>query len=634
MSRKLLLSIGTLVLLLLVGVWGVSGQGGEEFEEVLIFTTATDVVGVGTYVAAEAYGIAAGENPDEQPAQAVILPYGIYPNMHVAVIEDFVQPEPAVEGFEFAWSLSAPSGSAAELIEGTVAIFMADVEGEYVLTLTVTDEGGNVGETSWVVNATTYVGNGYLEDNPEAPQCLACHDDTGAGWAATRHANTTVDTFNGALSDHFGPDCLYCHVTGFNNRPEAVNGGFDDLALDAGWSFPEELAEGGWDAFVEEFPEVAELANVQCEACHGPGSLHQAAAAGGDDEDEDEGGGGVTMAGPIGRGLDYGTCAQCHAEEPYLTIPLQWENSAHSDKNAQAFWYPIGEDHASCVRCHSGEGYIDWANGVESDEMRTGYQTITCAVCHDPHDASNPNQLRVFDSVTLPDGTEVADAGPAATCMSCHNSRRDPTTTVQGAVAGDSFSTPHYSTAGELMNTVGGYTWGMDLPTSPHGRIIEDTCIGCHMGASPGMDADGAPLPGHNEVGEHTFAMVSASGVQNVGICQTCHDRAESFNFEAFRDYDGDGTIETNDEEVEGLRALLEEALVEAGVEVLDHHPYFTIPENSSEDIYGAVWNLAFTESGGSSVHNLRYTVALLQLSYEMLTGEAVPGAYILGPKM
>lgn len=629
MSRKLLLSIGTLVLLL-VGVWSASGQGGEEFGEVPIFTTATDVVGVGTYVAAEAYGIAAGENPDEQPAQALILPYGIYPNMHVEVIEDFVQPPPAVEGFEFAWSLDAPSGSAAVLIEGTVAIFMADIEGQYVLTLTVTDSGGNVGETNWVVNATTYVGSGYLESSPAAPQCLTCHEDKGVGWLLTRHANTTIDTFNGALSDHFGPDCLYCHVTGFNNRPEAVNGGFDDLAMDAGWSFPEELAEGGWDAFVEEFPEVAEMANVQCEACHGPGGLHQVAAA--VDEDEDEGGMSVAIAGPIGRGLSYGTCAQCHAEEPYLNIPLQWENSAHSDKNAQAFWYPIGEDHASCVRCHSGEGYIDWASGA--DELRTGYQPITCAVCHTPHDATNPNQLRVFDTVTLPDGTEVSDAGPAATCMSCHNARRDPTAAVQDAVAGGSFSTPHYSTAGELMNSVGGYTWGLELPTSPHGHIVEDTCISCHMGPTPGTDEDGRPLIGHNEVGGHTFAMTAPDGTQNVAICQTCHDRAESFDLEAFRDYDGDGEIETNDAEVEGLRTLLEEAIVAAGVGVLDHHPYFEMPEGADENVFGAVWNLKFTESGGSAVHNLRYTVALLQLSYEMLTGEAVPGAYILSPKM
>jgi hypothetical protein len=297
----------------------------------------------------------------------------------------------------------------------------------------------------------------------------------------------------------------------------------------------------------------------------------------------------------------------------------------------------VGPEETACVRCHSGVGFIDYVNGVPEEERRTDYQPITCAVCHDPHSAENPSQLRVYNTVTLPDGTEITDAGPAATCMTCHNGRSDGGAAGQVAsgVGGGSFSTSHHgNNQAELLNMTGGYTWGDTLPVSTHGNVVEETCIGCHMGPTPGMDADGEPLPGHNEVGGHTFAMVSADGVENVGICQTCHDRAESFNFEAFRDYDGDGTIETNDEEVEGLRTMLEEAIVEAGVEVLEHHPYFTIPENSSEDVYGAVWNFQFTSSGGSNVHNLRYIVALLQLSYEQLTGEAVPNAYILGPKM
>ncbi len=643
MSRKILLAIGSLLLLLAAGVWGVSGQGGQEFEEVPIFTTAADVVGVGTYVAAEAYAVPAGENPEEQPVQALIMPYGITPNMHVETIEDFVQPEPAVQGFTFDWSLEAPAGSAAELIEGTVAIFMADVAGQYVLTLAATDENGNSAETSWVVHATTYVGVGGLDGQPpEEPECATCHTDRAQAWAATGHATMFARAIDGRVSDHYGPDCVSCHTTGFNNRPEAVNGGFDDVVAETGWMFPETLEPGNWQALVQEFPQVAAMANIQCESCHGPGGMHQAAAAGGD-EDEDEGGGAmVAVAGPINRGLAYGTCAQCHSEEPYHIFPQQWELSAHADKNARAFWYPIGEDHASCVQCHSGAGYIDWASGKPAEEQRTEYQVITCAVCHDPHSAGNPNQLRVFDSVTLPDGTEVADAGPAATCMSCHNARRSAVATVEGVASGGSFSTPHYSTAAELMNATGGYTWGLSLPTSPHGRIIEESCINCHMGPTPGMDdmgtpddrSDDQPLPGHNTVGGHTFAMVSpVDGAENVAICQVCHDGATSFDFEAFRDYDGDGVIETNQAEVEGLRELLQAAVVEAGVEVLPSHPYFNFPEGTSADVYGAVWNLKFSESGGSAVHNLRYTVSLLQLSYERLTGQPVPGAYILSPK-
>jgi hypothetical protein len=35
----------------------------------------------------------------------------------------------------------------------------------------------------------------------------------------------------------------------------------------------------------------------------------------------------------------------------------------------------------------------------------TVFEAITCAACHDPHDASNPHQLRAANIYTLPEGT-------------------------------------------------------------------------------------------------------------------------------------------------------------------------------------------------------------------------------------
>lgn len=621
MSRRtfILLVVLTGLFMVSVGTYTALGQDPEEqFEPNLIRTNANDAVGIGSYVAAQAYAVPAGENPEEQPVQVHILPYGIYPDMHVEMIEDFVQPEPTVDDITFEWSFVAADDSEAELIDGNVAIFQADVEGVYELTLTATDANENVGESTWVVYASTYVGSGYMrqpnEDDPT--QCIDCHEDVVTAWSVTGHANTYQEALDGELSDHFSADCTLCHTTGFDNLPDAVNGGFDDVVRDAGWVFPDPLVEGNWDNLVSDFPEVAEMANVQCEACHGPGSAHIFLAS--------------RRESMIGAGLSYGTCAQCHAEEPYNLVPQQWEMSAHADLNARAFTYPIGEDRASCVRCHSGVGYIDWASGVPQEEQRTDYQVHTCAVCHDPHNVDNPDQLRVFDSVVLPDGTEVSEVGSAATCMSCHNARRHGVSTVQGVLEGGNFGTPHYSTGAELMNGQGGFTWGETLPNSPHGRVIENSCVACHMANTPA-----AGEPGHNEMGGHTFSMSTAEGLEMVGSCQECHDGATSFDFEAFRDYDGDGTIETNDAEIAGLRDLLLAEIEAFEVTVLTHYPYYEVPEGTepNEDLYGAMWNHKFTESGGSAAHNLRYTVSLLQLSYERLTGEPVPNAYILEPK-
>lgn len=628
MTKKFLVTIGgacLLVALVLVsGVMSVSGQGGDPFEPVPIITSATDSVGIGSYVAAEAYAVAAGEDPEAQPVQAYIFPYGIYPAMQVTAIEDFVQPDPAVEGFTFEWSLTAPEGSAADVMQGTVGIFMADVEGQYDLTLTATDADGNAGTATWTVFATSYVGVGGFTGRPEFPECGTCHTEKGFAWYGTAHATYFIRGIDGQV-EGFGPEAISRATTGFDNSAGAVNGGFDDVAAEAGWTWPESLAEGNWSAMTGEFPQVADMANIQCEACHGPGAMHPTSVA-------------ESPHPKISSGMDYGTCAQCHAVDETHSIPQQWENSAHADKNAQAFWYPIGEDRTSCVSCHSGLGFIDAASGVPTDQLRTDYQIITCAVCHDPHDATSPNQLRVFDSVVLPDGTEVANAGPAATCMSCHNARRDAVSTVEGAAEGGDFSTPHYSTAAELMNGTGAYSWGETLPSTMHGMMIQGTCVTCHMADTPGMDdmgtaddpADDQPLPGHNAVGGHSFAMTSPDGVQNLAVCAGCHGPQESFEFVSLFDYDGDGDAETNDAEVAGLRELLEAAVVEKGVVVLDSHPYYEIPEDATVDVYGAVWNLKFFEDPASPVHNLKYTVSALQLSYEKLTGSPVPDAELL----
>ena len=142
--------------------------------------------------------------------------------------------------------------------------------------------------------------------------------------------------------------------------------------------------------------------------------------------------------------------------------------------------------------------------------------------------------------------------------------------------------------------------------------------------ATPGSDADGNDLPGRHELGEHTFSMVNADGVENVAACQDCHVGATSFEFESARDYDGDGAYESVQDEVAGLQEALTAALVDAGVGVLDGYPYFEIPDGADENQYGAIYNLKFSRSGGSAIHNFRYTVALLQLSVEKLTGESI----------
>jgi predicted CXXCH cytochrome family protein len=598
MSRKFLV-FGLLIVLLGAAFWAISAQEEEAHP---IVTTASGTVGVNTYVAAQAFAIAGDEDAPEP--MVYILPYGIYPDMHVLDIADFEQPE-GVEGFTYVWSLEG-----ADLVaEGTVAIFLADAEGQYTLTLTATDEAGNSAETSWVVTASTYVGAGTYTGEAEHAQCANCHADQADDWMATGHADMLVRGLEGTLSSHYGEGCISCHVTGFYGEG---SGGFSDMAAASGWEFPEELTTGNWDVLVTDYPEVADMSNIQCESCHGPGLAHATE--------------GVASNRMISVDLGYGVCAQCHAEETHHVYPQQWENSNHAEMGG-AWTAEIGRQ--SCAKCHSGEGYIDYADGLPQEEWRSGFQTLGCASCHDPHSNENPMQLRAYGSIVLPEG-EVTDIGPAATCMTCHQARRDGGAAGQVArgMEEGSMSTPHHNNnQAELMTTGGGYTFGQELPSSPHGAVVENVCSGCHMGATPGFDDEGNALPGRHEVGGHSFSMASEAAGENVVVCQDCHVGATTFEFEASRDYDGDGIIETNQEEVAGLHEALGAALTAAGVQDVDSRR-FVMPENPTEAMWGGMWNYQFTAFPGTAVHNLRYSVALLQLSIEQLggtTGEPLP---------
>jgi hypothetical protein len=74
--------------------------------------------------------------------------------------------------------------------------------------------------------------------------CTSCHDEPRKVWDATRHAHA-YETLSKQFKE-YNLDCVSCHVTGYD-RP------------------------GG-----STVTHVDNLKDVQCEVCHGPGSLHMA----------------------------------------------------------------------------------------------------------------------------------------------------------------------------------------------------------------------------------------------------------------------------------------------------------------------------------------------------------------------
>ena len=97
-------------------------------------------------------------------------------------------------------------------------------------------------------------------------QCEVCHSDISAAWLKTRHAKA-VESLRKSEQESL-PACVKCHVTGYER-----DGGFIDYEL------------------------TPEMAGVQCESCHGPGSNHAADSS-------------IDMLKNGGAEL----CRQCHTE--------------------------------------------------------------------------------------------------------------------------------------------------------------------------------------------------------------------------------------------------------------------------------------------------------------------------------
>lgn len=113
-------------------------------------------------------------------------------------------------------------------------------------------------------------------------ECSSCHEDAYRVWKESGHAHAMQTLID--LQQEYSPLCVGCHVTG-DRKP----GGFHNLKA------------------------TPELADVQCEACHGPGGGHLESPS------RNYGGTGLT------------DCVVCHTSEnsPEFDPTTYWERIRH-----------------------------------------------------------------------------------------------------------------------------------------------------------------------------------------------------------------------------------------------------------------------------------------------------------------
>ena len=539
---------------------------------------------------------------------AVYLEAQVIKGTPIATIAWALTTKPATSAVALATSplgTNVPSFEPSDRLTYDVAgrqLLVPDVRGQYTITATLTTSGTNIVLTR-VITAGNYVGVGFVDGNNVATgkQCANCHDggtapDKITPWSGTLHASMLTQAIDGLKSNHYSSNCISCHTVGYNTAPTATNGGFDDVAKQLGWTFPTNLTNGNWAAMPMALKQVS---NIQCENCHGPGSEH----------------GGIIAKTSVS--FSAGNCAACHASGSNHIKPQEWANSRHA--------IAVREESADCAGCHSGIGFIDRITGAAT--IRTNYAAITCATCHDPHDATNPHQLRGQGSVTLMDtsrpggATVITNGGMGTLCMNCHMSRRDAVTYVNGP-SNNRFG-PHHGPQTDMLMGVNAITYGKSIPSSGHGTVVSNTCVTCHMQTVASTNS------AFLQAGGHTFNVSAEVGTTNitsvdlVGACQSCHGASVTSLDFARQDYDGNGVIEGVQTEVKGLIRQLSMLLPPLG------QPKLTLADVSSAITTNytaaqkmAVYNLLFVlEDKSYGIHNTAYTVGLLKASLADLGG-------------
>jgi len=308
-------------------------------------------------------------------------------------------------------------------------------------------------------------------------------------------------------------------------------------------------------------------------------------------------------------------------------IRSQYQTSGHRTLGNAS--YANADD---CQGCHTNEGFIQRAKTgkVDSKKFVANPSEIGCFTCHAPHDSGN-FALRLTSKVILANGAAF-DKDKGNLCASCHRARRMPKDEVRARnIPSDSWGAHHGPQADMLAGTNAYEFPGKKYSFSAHTAMPNANCVTCHMTLPSGRYSLAPSVGGHSFriVGEvHEAPKVNTAGCTTSG----CHSSMEQlkgthfFNKVAAQDFDGDGKLESVQEEVQGL---LEKFVNGKGTGILqslqapmyDAKGKFVVTKTQYPlEAVGALYNYKFVlEDRSQGVHNTTYAVQLLMDSLKAL---------------
>lgn len=324
-------------------------------------------------------------------------------------------------------------------------------------------------------------------------------------------------------------------------------------------------------------------------------------------------------------------CVACHGSEP--RFPVRGVLTQYLTSGHRTIGHASYSNSEGCQMCHTNEGFVEFVKKgkVDPKEVVANPSPIGCFTCHAPHDTGDFS-LRKTTKVTLANGG-VFDRGKSNLCANCHRAVFVPANEVKPRSIPFDFWGAHHGPQADMLLGTNAYEFpGKSYSKSAHAQLPEAGCITCHMTLPKQRYALMPTIGGHSfRIGGEVH---EAPKLNNAG-CLGCHaDMKQAGNKDVFdraaaADYDGDGKVETIQEEVQGLLGriinkqgtgllqTMKDPLYDSKGEFIRNKVQYPI------EVVGALYNYKFVKEDGSrGMHNTKYAVQLLMDSIKALDGK------------
>jgi hypothetical protein len=312
---------------------------------------------------------------------------------------------------------------------------------------------------------------------------------TDAGWEAyapeawyndqgqPRFGTTTVTADVMSVGESHDQNCVGCHATGVrsmaqNAQGEWVFSGFSAVAYSPdNPSYFDYTGDG-----------TAEVMNVGCESCHGPGLAHVLGN-----------GNKAAIVNPANLDAHAANevCGQCHSVIASADGNFGWAYDAKTNQG----WYPGSKIPLQSYVQDAGAYWPDNKTGMdtsqypelnESVKTTNSFHPVRCTECHDAMTATS-NNAQIVDSISAGGVSIATNTANNTLCLSCHATHGSFANITTGQVA-------DYANQSDAIGKV--VSQHTHHPYAPERIMGLSRCTQCHMAMTQGPDAALA-LHGH-----------------------------------------------------------------------------------------------------------------------------------------